>query len=30
VRPDEGLAAIEKQVVELIDDLRGAEAMASR
>jgi len=30
VTPDEGLAAIEKQVVELIDDLRGAESLALR
>lgn len=30
VKPDDGLATIEKQVVELIGDLRGAEAMALR
>jgi protein-tyrosine phosphatase len=30
VTPDEGLAAIEKQVLDLIEDLRGAEELALR
>jgi protein-tyrosine phosphatase len=30
VKPDDGLAAIEQQVMELIDDLRGAETLALR